>query len=246
MTLTECKNKLVAGGEVTFTFVGDSLTWGENHCSAEQTYVACFARRVGELFSEAGIIRYDGQAGGAMTPLQGYDKVIVREGVRGTIHIIRSGVGGNTVVRANNRFGDFTGVLCSGTHSDFIFTLFGVNDALACDKTKYVTPAVFGEQYRAFLERIQASEPQAKVIIITASYNDQSVDEHVSESIRIAGLLGIDVIDLNSLWRAHYSPLADNFGHGDWLAGGTDATHFTPKSASISADFIFEKFSALI
>ena len=29
---------------VTFTFIGDSITWGLNHCTAEETYVAYFEK----------------------------------------------------------------------------------------------------------------------------------------------------------------------------------------------------------
>jgi lysophospholipase L1-like esterase len=246
MTLNECAERLKNGGDVTFTFVGDSLTWGENHCTAEETYVACFARRLGELFPEASVIRYDGITNGEFSPLKGYRKCIIRDGGCGTLHILRSGVGGNTVVRAENRFGDYTGVLASGTRSDFIFTLFGVNDALYSDPKKYVTPEVFARQYATFLEKIRESEPEAHLFVITASYNDQCIDAHVEASLRTAKAFDIPVIDLNSLWRIHYNPHAENFGHGDWLAGGTDATHFTPKSASLSADYIFEKFVSLM
>lgn len=246
MNFEKCKQILTSGGELTFTFVGDSLTFGLDHCAADETYVACFARRVGELFPSAALYRYDGIPAGELSPLSGYEKTEMRAGACGKIHVLRSGVGGNTVLRAMNRFGDYTGVLPSGGRSDFIFTLFGVNDALYKDPRKYVTPQVFAEHYRELIARLKASEPEAEIFIITASTNDQCIDAHVEQSIRVARELGIPLIDLNSLWSAHFCKDADNFGHGDWLAGGYDATHFTPKSAKISADFIFERFLEFI
>lgn len=246
MNREKCKQKLTSGGELTFTFVGDSLTYGLDHCTPDETYVAHFAERVGEILPSAALYRYDGIPAGELDPLAKYEKVQMRVGACGKIHVLRSGVGGNTVLRAMNRFGDYTGILPSGTRSDFIFTLFGVNDALYKDPRKYVTPDVFAQHYKELLHRLGESEPQAQIILITASTNDQCIDAHVGQTVSVARELGLPLIDLNSLWNAHFDPSADNFGHGDWLSGGPDATHFTPKSAKISADFIFDRFSEII
>ena len=41
---------------VTFTFIGDSITWGLNHCTAEETYVAYFAKEIAKAFPGSKII----------------------------------------------------------------------------------------------------------------------------------------------------------------------------------------------
>lgn len=38
---------------------------------------------------------------------------------------------------------------------------------------------------------------------------------------------------------------ASNFGHGDWLKGGTDACHPMPKASKIMAEYIYNEFKVL-
>ena len=224
---------------LTITFVGDSITWGLNHCTAEETYVACFASEMARAFPETKVVRYDGIVKDEQSPLLGYDRVVVQDGAEGTIHIIRSGVGGNTVARAMARLQDFTGILPSGTRSDYIFTMFGINDALRADPAKYVPAEVFKENYRKLLAVLRADAPDAKLMVMTATTNDQSINEHVAATYELIKEENAELIDLHALWQAQYDPQKGNFGYGDWLA--TDACHPTPKSAKIMGNIIFCK-----
>lgn len=233
---------LAANQDFTITFVGDSITWGENHCTPNETYVACFASMLAREFPNASVYRYDGIAGGAKDPLTGYDRYTVQSGKCGRLHVLRSGVGGNTVARAAARFADYTGTLASGTRSNVIFTMFGINDALYTDPDRYAEPSLFYENYCALLHRISESEPNADLIVMSATTNDQTIDAHVQKTYELAQDLSLPLIDLYRLWSDHYRQDAPNFGHGDWLAGGRDACHPTPKAAQIMAEAILSEW----
>ena len=223
----------------TFVFVGDSITWGLNHCTGEETYVAFFAAAMAQAFPDAKVIRYDGIVKDEQSALLGYAPVVVQEGAEGAIHIIRSGVGGNTVARAMARIQDFTGILPSGTKADYIVTMFGINDALKADPTKYVSAEVFKENYRKLLRALQADAPNAKIIVMTATTNDQSIDAHVQATYALVKEENVAIIDMYALWQKQYDPEKENFCHGDWLA--TDACHPTPKAAKIMGEKIFRE-----
>lgn len=137
-------------------------------------------------YPKATVIRYDGIVETEQQPLRGYEPVFVQKGNQGTVFVLRSGVGGNTVARAQARLGDFTGRLASGTHSDWIFTMFGINDALRSDPQKYVPARVFREQYRELIHTLQADVPEAKLYLMTATTNDQTIEDHVAATYALA------------------------------------------------------------
>ena len=95
---------LLSGGDVTFTFVGDSITFGWHYCTADETYVAVFASLLAKKYPNASVCRYDGVYESEMHPIHHYEKHQISCGTVGRIHVIRSGVGGNTVARAAARF----------------------------------------------------------------------------------------------------------------------------------------------
>ena len=109
------ESRLVNGKDVTFVFVGDSITYGRNFCEADETYVAVFAQLMAKKYPDASVYRYDGIYESEMHPIHTYEKFQISKGKKGNIHVIRSGVGGNTVARANERFFNYTGILASGT-----------------------------------------------------------------------------------------------------------------------------------
>ena len=243
--LNKIKSKIENGETVTITFVGDSITEGTANCTDEETFVAIFTECLAKDFPECKIVRYDGKAVGEVKPLDGYREVLVQDGKKGRINVLRSGVGGNTVLRALNRFSDYTGVLSSGTRSDFIFTMFGINDSITTVPAKYVTDDVFKKQYADLIEKLLESEPQAKLIIMPATTNDFDITAHVDRTFELAKEKGLALIDTFTLWSEHYDPSADNFGHGDWLKGGFDACHPMPKSSRIMAEYIYERFKGI-
>jgi lysophospholipase L1-like esterase len=231
--------------EITLDFVGDSVTEGTNHCLDHETYVARFAYYLSRV-TEKSVYRYDRKINKETQSAYFDGPVLVKKGEKGKIDIIRNGEGGNTVTRAHNRIDDFTGTLCNGMKPDVTFTMFGINDALKSDPQKYVSPDTYKENYRNLINEIKRRNPDTVIVMISASYNDQCVDEYCARSKLLALEEGIPYIDLHKLWADHYDPNEINFGQGDWLNGGTDACHPTPKGADETAKFIFNEFIELV
>ena len=227
---------------VTITFVGDSITYGMDYCRADETFVAVFTNLIAKKYSGAGVYRYDGKPKDEKSALLGYNEVLVQDGKEGRINVIRSGVGGNTVARALNRFHDYTGVLPSGTRSDFIITMFGINDALSPDSDKYVTADVFKDNYRKLINDLKNSEPQAEIILMTATTSPFSIAEYNKKTEELAKEYNLNLIDLYSLWNERYSEDAENFGYGDWLSGAGDPWHPTATGAYAMGEKIFYDF----
>jgi hypothetical protein len=63
-----------------------------------------------------------------LSPMKSFDGPILvsYKDKAGKIDIIKNGIGGNTVQRALNRIGDFTGTLANGKSPDIIFMMFGL------------------------------------------------------------------------------------------------------------------------
>ena len=227
-------------------FLGDSITQGTTrHSTKDETFVAYVTDLLAADFKDTKVVRYDGRVVSELEPLDGYEEILVQDGDKGRINVLRSGVGGNTIVRAMNRFSDYTGILPCGTRSDFIFTMFGINDALMPDPKKYVTNDVFKVQYSDMLDKLAKAEPQAEIIVLTATTNGDSIREYVYRTYEIVKEKDLPMIDTYDLWTKHYDPQADNFGHGDWLFGHGDACHPMPKAAKIMAEFIYDNFKRL-
>lgn len=236
--------KIKHNENVTIEFVGDSVTYGLTHCRAEETYVAKFSLLIAKKFEQYNVFRYDGIVCDEMSPMQGYDGPILVSYSESAsrIDIIKNGIGGNTVQRAMNRIDDFTGTLANGSEPDVIFMMFGINDALKSDPKKYVTAEQFKINYKALLDEVRNRNPKAFIIIIAATYNDQSVDEHCKKSKELAEEENIPYIDLHKLWMDHYREDADHFGQGSWLENNEDACHPTPEAAHILAQKICDEF----
>lgn len=236
--------KLKNNEDITIQFVGDSITHGTNHCRIEETYVAQFTSLVARRFENYSVFRYDGVVADELSPMKCFDGPILvsyRENA-GKIDVIKNGVGGNSVQRALNRIDDFTGILPNGSEPDVVFTMFGINDALKSNPQKYVTSEQFRINYKRLIDEIKSRNPDAFIIMMIATYNDQTIDEHCEKSRELANEEGIPYIDLHKLWKDHYREGAEHHGHGDWLANDTDACHPTPKAAYILAETIFEEF----
>ena len=120
--------------------------------------------------------------------------------------------------------------------------MFGINDALKSDPKKYVTAEQFEQNYKMLLDEVKERNPEAFIIMMSATYNDQSVDEHCKKTMALAQQENIPCIDLHELWMNHYDAEAENFGQGDWLANNRDACHPTPKAAHIMAERILDEF----
>ena len=239
--------KLKNGEALTFDFVGDSVTRGTNHCSDDETYVARFAAYLANAFPKRTVRRYDGIAPNELLPIDHFEgPKTVSQGDGAPIDVIRNGVGGNTILRAHKRIGDFTGTLANGERPDLTFLMFGINDALVTVADRYAPPEVFKDNYRDLINAIKEKNPETLFVVLTPTTNNQDVSLHAESARELCAEENIALIDTNALWNSHYDPNAENFGHGDWLKGGRDACHPTPKGADSTAKYIFCEFKKLI
>ena len=240
--------KLERNDDITMEFVGDSITHGLNHCREDETYVAKFALLISKRFKNYTVCRYDGVVADELSPMKSFDGPIFvsQKENQCRIDVIKNGIGGNTVMRAINRIDDFTGVLANGKAPDVIFMMFGINDALKSDSKKYVTAEQFKANYKALIAEVKKRNPNALIIMMGATTNDQTIEEHCKKSKELADEESIPYIDLHKLWSEHFDANAENFGHGDWLANDKDACHPTPKAAHIMAENILDEFLKII
>ena len=148
-------------------------------------------------------------------------------------------------MRAMNRIDDFTGALPSGARADLIAVMLGINDAILNDPAKYVTAEVYKEQYRELLLEIRRRDPEAEIVMLASTDNDQTIDAHCEASRLLAAEMGIPYVDTHALWVAHRDETLGNYGHGDWLYGNGDACHPMPKAAEITARFVFDELLKL-
>lgn len=240
--------KINNGENLTFNFVGDSITNGLNYCHSEETYCSKFAMLLSKHFENYTVYRYDGIYDSELSPIKYFDGPILLSMGTGhrKIDVIKNGIGGNTVLRAYNRIDNFTGTLANGEKADVTFLMFGINDALKSDPKKYVTADVFKENYKMLLHEIKARDPHTFIIMLSATTSDQTIHEHVQESIELAKEEMIPHINTHKLWKDHFDQNAKNFGHGDWLSDNGDPYHPTPKAAEIMAKYIFDAFIHII
>ena len=238
----------------TMFFVGDSITEGAGASSADHTYVAAFAQKLTERYPNHNVIRYDGQLypidprEAELKPLKTYGEPIhIQDGTMGTLTVVRSGVGGNTVRRMLNRKDDFICREVGGRTADLLLINVGVNDAIISNKDKYVPSAVYGENLIELLDQIEADMPDTDIVLMTPTYNDlgdsldSCLDDYSAMMKQIAMEKNIPVIDLHSQWMEHLVVGAENYGQGDWLTGRRgDSTHPSDVGAKAMADVIYQ------
>ena len=189
-------------------------------------------------YPSVSVYRYDGITHNERKPMEKFSEPIpvskVNCGKR--IDIIKNGIGGNTVRRAINRMNDFTGILANGELADITIFMFGINDALKSDESKYVEPEKFYNDYKELLSRFEKCE-KSQVVIMSATTNDQTIDEHVKMTEKISSEKNLLYIDQNKMWKEHFDENKPNFGQGDWLSDVSgDACHPTPKGAKAIAE----------
>ncbi len=245
------EEKLKNNENVILTFIGDSITYGMDHCTAEETYCAYIAQRLAEKYPSADVVRYDGTPQGEFEPIGKYEGPFVVHAHngerRGSITVVRCGIGGNTVRRAINRAEDYCPAFVKGRKADVYFTMFGINDALKEDTKKYITPNRFYEDYTELCKLIKESAPTAKLVLMTPTYNDrgESAESHLEPYCdavkRVADEFGLKLIDTHKLWMEHLVVGAEHYGQQDWLSNKVgDSCHFSPTGSFATAKFIVE------
>ena len=235
-------NKINNLENVTVNFVGDSITYGLNHCTINETYVAFFADMFAKKFPAYSVYRYDGIVSGALEPIKEFCKNEVTQGGYATATFIKNGVGGNTVKRALNRKENFVGKMPNDEYPDLTFFMFGINDALMSDSSKFVTPEIFYLHYKELIELMLVSCP-TEIVLMTPTFNGpDKLDAYAQMVRKLAKEYDLMLIDLFALWQTHYNPNVDRYGQGDWLSGCKgDACHPTPTGAKEIAKYIFEQ-----
>ena len=248
--LSIIRSKLAKGEPITLDFIGDSITWGLNHCSPKETYVARFAALFSKKYRGYRVVRYDGVVVRENAPLDHFDGPIPVAGKVGRPEcaVVRNGVGGDTVRRAIKRKEDFLGILPNGRSTDVKFLQFGINDALSCDPLKYVSPERFEADYEELLSYV-TSDDNCLVILVTPTYNGAKypLDDYADVVKRVAARHDLPLIDAHRLWTEHYDEKKRRFGQGAWLSRSkTDACHFSPKGAKATARFLFDRFCEMM
>lgn len=227
--------------------VGDSITWGRTYCTDEETYCAKFAQLTARKFPHIGVIRYDGIYPKENGPIKAYGKgILVQAGEKEQkITVVRSGVGGDTVMRALRRIDDYTGCVVDNQQPDLLIMMFGVNDSLAGDPRKYVSSEQFKVNYLELLEQVENKTNGAEIVLMTPTYNDlgdslKSCLDPYSRKVReIAEEKHCLLIDLHQMWMDHLVLGSGNFGQRDWLgAVNGDSTHPTPLASEVMAQKI--------
>lgn len=259
-------DRIKAGESLTFDFIGDSVTMGTIHCPQEKTYVARFTHYIAASLDGYTVRRYDGiPLAGSAEPMKCFEGPIVcRKGTGSqTLDVVKNGIGGSTVKKATERPQDYTGLLPNGRRHDFVFLMFGINDALSYDKGKYVSAEQFKENYKRLTDILKADNPDVTIVITSATtptvlsherspkYVSEeqkilvcSIEEHVERTKELARQEGFAYIDTHKLWAEHYQEDAEHHGHGDWLVG-YDSCHPSPIASDVMGKFVAEQFLLL-
>ena len=254
MAVSQIIDKIKNKEDILISVVGDSITYGENHCMPEETYTAKLALLFALYFPEATVYRYDGIVKEEANPLSGYTRgILVKRGTSNQVlRIVRSGVGGDTVQRLINRIDDFTDEIVESKNPDLITIMVGINDALQSDPKKYVTDEVFEKNYNILIDMILKRNPNVQLVLLTPSVNDigttksSHLEPYCDRVKKICKERGLPFIDVHKLWLDHMIPGSENFGQRDWLSNSsTDACHPSPIGAEETAKFIFESLMIL-
>ncbi len=243
------EEKINNNQDVLIMAVGDSITYGMNHCTVEETYCAELCKLFAKKYPKTLIVRYDGIVNGEFNPLKEYfGPIVINEGENGSITIVKSGVGGNTVRRALNRSDDYTGKFLNGKMPDIFLLMFGINDALQDDKNKFVTPDKFFEDYNELYNLLKNTNSNAKIILMTPTYNDTGMYEtsglepYCEMVKKLAIQKGCFLIDTHKLWMEHLIIGSEHYGQREWLSGKQgDSCHFSPEGSKATAQFIFSE-----
>lgn len=257
VTMEQIVNKIKNSSDYQIMMVGDSITYGTgsrddypktNNSSPddEKTYVAVFARLLGQKLTNKTILRYDGVYDGRKNEngtayIHTYNgPVTVQSGSAGKITVVRSGIGGNTVARLLKRKSDFLGKAVANKAADLFIIKSGINDALNyvdSEGQKHLEPDVYKATLNTLLTEIAKSNPNADVILMTPTVNDDhtkqtysQLDIYATKMKEVAAEWGVPVIDLHKLWMDHLDKNAANYGSGDWLTTKPgDLCHPSPK-----------------
>ena len=233
--------KLKTHQDTLIMFTGDSITEAnQNTNTMETSYVACICKYLKELYPNSKIIRVDGKrTHGGNKPLETFDEVIVNTPTSplNTITVVKSGVGGDTLLRLQKRMNDYTQY--KGKSPDVIFMMEGINDSLTDDQTKYIPVDLYEKYYRTLIQYLKR-ETTSEIILMTSHWHGDTpsnqyptgktynLNHYIEIQKKVALLEDLYIIDHKKIWDKHFvmTPYK-NWGQGDWLTKD-DATHPTP------------------
>ena len=272
VTMSSIVTKIKNSSDYQIMMIGDSITYGtgsrddypqtgNSSPDDEKTYVAYFTRLLGQKMTDKTVVRYDGiygsdkNANGTAFIYKYNGPVTVQSGSKGKITVVRSGIGGNTVARLIKRKDDFLGKVIENKNADLFIIKSGINDALNhtdSEGLKRVEPNIFERNLNTLLTEIYTANPDADVILMTPTVNDDhtkkttsQLDPYAAKTKAVAEEWGVPVIDLHKLWMDHVDKNAANYGSGDWLTTKPgDLCHPSPKGhEAIAKEMIRALFS---
>ena len=242
------EEKLNKGQNAMVMMVGDSITYGRYKCAINETYSAYIAKFLASRFPEAEVIRYDGKNAPGVPRIDGYETpTTVQEGNKGRLTVVGCGRGGNTVRMALNRSDDYTGSFITGEYPDVFFLMFGINDALKSDPSKFILPEKFYEDLKELHNLLRKTNPDAEIVYMTPTYGDEGdskescLDEYSDVVVKHAAETDSTLVDTHKLWMDHLIVGGENRGQGDWL--DDDPWHFSPVGSYETAKFVFDELN---
>ena len=233
--------KLKTNQDTLIMFAGDSITEAtQNTNTMETSYVACICRYLKELYPNSKIVRVDGKrTHGGNKPLETFEEVIVNNPTSplNVITVVKSGVGGDTLLRLQKRMNDF--IQYKGMTPDVIFLMEGINDSLTDDQTKYIPIDLYEKYYRTLIQYLKR-ETTSEIVLMTSHWHgdtptnqypvkkDYNLNHYINVQKKVAIMENLYIIDHKKVWDKHFimTPYV-NWGQGEWLTK-EDATHPTP------------------
>lgn len=212
---------------------GDSVTYGlQNGNTVTQTFTAQLAIMIASLYPGSTVLRYDGVYPAEDGHISGYgNAVTVQSGTNGqTIVVVKSGVGGDTVLRNLRRMADFTTKITDlNMIPDAIIIGLGINDAVSTNNQKYVTYTAFQNGLKTLIRQVRL-RTNADVVLMTCPtwFGDNQGNDYVAaycQAIKnVAFEEAVGLIDVhNNVFVKNYVIGASNNGMTSWL--GADGLH---------------------
>lgn len=221
--------KLDRGENTTIMFIGDSVTYGYWATNIDDTcYVAEFCNLLKAKYPYATIIRVDGKTidNSEDTNITIWNSTTVKTGTSGQIiTVVKSGVGGDTLLRLYRRANDF--LAYNNKTPDLSVIMVGINDSLS-DEKKHISVGEYERGYKALIQFIKRKTKSEVVMsgshwsLVTGNDGTPNVtttiDEYLYIAQKVANSEKIQYIDNYSMFKSQWI-----FGDYSWLY--TDKLH---------------------
>ena len=219
--------------DVVIIVAGDSIVHGrKNNVKDEDTYTYKLAQMIANKYSYANVVAVCGNTtdNSENRPIDSWDETVIQTSKRKqTVYVVRSGVGGDTLLRLYRRINDITSY--KGRKADLVILHEGINDSLSDDFSKYVPTDRYYVGYCSLIQYLKR-ELECELVICTSHWFGSLGDgqSYVYMQKRAGITEKCQVIDLYDIWQKHYnSKDGTTSGQGEWLFdGSSDKLHCTP------------------